>query len=86
MFNLQDLTTDGRYMIQNERGEWHYSGNSGNKYNFWRWAEGQTNRRVAMGKARRLRRIALSKVQVQRKVWQEVQRLDLSKLEAFRGE
>ncbi len=77
MFNIADLTTEGRYMIQNERGEWHYSGNSGNKYNFWRWAEGQTNRRVA---------IALSKVQVQRKVWQEVQRLDLSKLEAFRNE
>ncbi len=77
MFNIADLTTDGRYMIQNERGEWHYSGNSGNKYNFWRWAEGQTNRRVS---------VALSLAQVQRKVWQEVQKLDLSKLEAFRGE
>jgi hypothetical protein len=77
MFDVKDLTTDGRYHITNERGEWHYSGNSGNKYNFWRWAEGQTNRRVSL---------ALSKVQVQRKVWQEVQRLNLANLEAFRGE
>jgi hypothetical protein len=77
MFNIRDLTTEGTYMIQGERGEWHYSGISGNRYNFWRWAEGQTNRRV---------RLALSLTQAQRKVWQEVQRLNLGNLEAFRGE
>jgi len=77
MFDIADLTIDGQYLIQGERGEWHYSGTTGRKYNFWRWAEGQTKRRVS---------VALSKIQVQRKVWQQVQALNLGSLEAFKGE
>lgn len=77
MFDVADLTTGGRYAIAGERGEWHYSGVSGNCYRFWRWAENQPNRRVSL---------TLSRMQAQQRVWQQVQKLDLSNLEAFRGQ
>ncbi|MBD2773326.1 hypothetical protein [Iningainema tapete] len=76
MFNVANLTTKGRYLIEGERGEWHYSGCTGSKYNFWRKAVGST-RRV---------NLTLSAIQVKRRLWQEVQTLNLGNLEAFRGE
>ena len=77
MLNLQTLTQQGNYRIEGERGEWHYSGESRDKLRFWRWAMGQANRRVSL---------ALTKEEAQRRVWKEVQILDLSNLEAFRSE
>ncbi len=77
MLNLQELTTGAQYLIAGQQGQWHFSGESRDKLRFWRWAMGQTNRRVSL---------ALSKEQAQKKVWKEIQRLDLSNLEAFRGE
>jgi hypothetical protein len=77
MLNLQTLTQQGNYRIEGKRGEWHFSGESRDRLRFWRWAMGQANRRVSL---------SLSKEQAQRRVWKEVQALDLSNLEAFRGE
>jgi len=77
MLNLEELTTSAQYLIAGLKGQWHFSGESREKLRFWRWAMGQTNRRVSL---------SLSKEQAQKRVWKQVERLDLSDLEAFRGE
>ncbi|BAY50678.1 hypothetical protein SAMD00079811_83090 (plasmid) [Scytonema sp. HK-05] len=77
MLDLQELTTSAQYLIAGRQGFWHYSGESREKLRFWRWAMGETNRRISL---------ALTKEQAEKKVWKQVDRLDLSNLEAFRNE
>ena len=76
MFNAARLTVGGAYMIEKERGIWYYQGSANSKYRFWRDAVG-TPAKVT---------IKLSEAQVKRKVWESVRSLNLSNLEAFRGE
>ena len=76
MFNPERLNTDGIYMIEKERGEWHYEGFVGNKYRFWRDAVG------TQGKVT----IRLTQTQVERKVWELMRSLDITQLEAFTHE
>ena len=62
MFNPERLNTNGVYMIEKERGLWHYEGVVCSKYRFWRDAVG-TPCKV---------RIKLTQTQVERKVWESV--------------
>ncbi len=76
MFDLSELSPGATYLIQGELGSnWRYSGKSGERYRFWRWID-----------ANRRRAVALSQSLVESRVWKEVQALDLSNLEAFKGE
>jgi hypothetical protein len=73
MFNVDSLNTYASYLISSKQGQWRYSRRRGTKYHFWRF---NINRRET---------VSLAREEVQAQVWQEVQSLDLSKLETFRG-
>jgi hypothetical protein len=77
MLEISTLTTHKNYLISNHPGLWRYSRCRGAKYFFWRFSTKDVNRRVS---------ISLTAEQVQSLVWEEVSRLNLSKLEAFCGQ
>jgi hypothetical protein len=74
MFDINSLNTYASYLVSSNPGQWRYSRRRGTKYHFWRF---DVNRRETL---------SLTPQEVQTQVWQEVQTVDLSKLEAFRGE
>ncbi len=76
MFELASLNRNKSYLISNNPGQWRYSRCSGSKYFFWKYSSEDVNRRITL---------SLSLDEVKYRVWEEVQSLDLSKLEAFRG-
>lgn len=77
MLNCKSLSRAKNYLISNHSGSWRYSRSNGTKYFFWRYSNEDVNRRITL---------SLSPQEVQFHVWEEVRSLDLSKLEAFRGE
>ncbi len=76
MFDLTSLNRAKTYLISGHSGTWKYSQCRGGKYCFYSFSHPDVNRRKTL---------TLTTDQVQTQVWQEVQSLDLSKLEAFRG-
>lgn len=77
MLNCKSLSRTKNYIICNHSGSWRYSRCNGTKYFFWKYSSEDVNRRITL---------SLSPEEVKYRVWEEVQTLDLSKLEAFRGE
>lgn len=77
MLEVSTLSSHKNYLISNHPGVWRYSRRRGDKHYFWRFSARDVNRRLS---------ISLSSEQVQNLVWEEVSRLDLSKLEAFSGQ
>jgi len=77
MFELSSLDRNKNYLISNHPGSWRYSRRRGDKHYFWRFSARDVNRRLT---------ISFTSEQVQNLVWEEVSKLDLSRLEAFCGQ
>jgi hypothetical protein len=77
MMDCSSLNRTKSYLISNHPGLWRYSRCRGTKYFFWRYSNEDVNRRITL---------SLLPDEVKYHVWEEVQPLDLSRLEAFRGE
>ena len=77
MMDCSSLNRAKNYLISNHPGSWRYTRSRGTKHYFWSFGSPDVNRRVT---------ISLSPEEVKNQVWEEVLSLDLSRLEAFRGE
>jgi len=77
MLEISTLAAHKNYLISNHPGLWRYTRRRGDKHYFWSFSARDVTRRVTL---------SLSNEQVQSLVWEEVSRLDLSKLEAFCGQ
>lgn len=77
MMDCTLLNRNSIYLIANEQGEWRFSASDGSvrpKYIFWRYGLKDPSQKV---------RKSLSYNQVQERVWEKVESLNLSNLEAF---
>ncbi len=80
------LSSSGKYRIQGESGEWHYSysefAGKQTYYYFWRYDSRDLNRRIT----RRLSQMKVYEKVAELTTQPRIMPIDLSKFESFRGE